>query len=90
MQGLSGILKRERGWPFRYLQAQNKVTDRDKLLVFDEKKTMYIRYFFDPIDRSYIEVISKKYRSYIEEMNLKVRNGLYDKNKRITKQFVKE
>jgi hypothetical protein len=34
----------------------------------DELSTLFTRYFFDSIDRSYIEVISKKYRGYIEEM----------------------
>jgi hypothetical protein len=37
---------------------------------FGELLPLYLRYFFDPIDRSYIEVISKLYRSYIEEMSL--------------------
>jgi hypothetical protein len=39
-----------------------------RLLIFVETKSIFLRYFFDSIDRSYIEVISRLYRSYIEEI----------------------
>jgi hypothetical protein len=38
-------------------------------LYFYVKYPLFHRYFFDQIDRSYIEIISKLYRSYIEEMH---------------------
>jgi hypothetical protein len=40
------------------LWAENEVTERYQARIFFDKKTMYIRYNFDPIDRSYIEVMS--------------------------------
>ena len=36
---------------------------------FDELLPLYLRYFFDPIYRSYIEVISKLYRGNTEQMS---------------------
>ncbi len=36
---------------------------------FGELLPLYLRYFFDPIDRSYIEVISKLYRRNTEQMS---------------------
>ena len=38
---------------------------------FAEKLSTYGRHFFDSIDRTFIELISKLYRSYIEEMRAK-------------------
>jgi len=62
---------------------KNCLPGRYQVYVFYDKNTIFLRCFFDLIDRSYIEVISKKYRSYIEEISkLYRRNELADINKR--------
>ena len=44
---------------------------KDLFRDFIEKSSLYGRRFFDPIDRGYIELISRKYRAYIEEIKEK-------------------
>ena len=53
-------------------KACKQETQSYHVRVFREKNTIYLRYFFDLIDRVYIEFISSKYRVYIEEMSLQV------------------